>query len=243
MPVTDHDHEILTSPLMRFLLRQSPGLPKGLPGIEILGPVLNSLLDWLDLRHDQYDAFEVLGSGSYARVFWCKADRTKALKITTDQSDANACAILMRKPDPALLKVHNIIEIPKSPFFKAMYAILVEKLTPLSNAERRLWENAWEALPKLGVNLRHVGLQEDSLDDLKRYMVDAKPALVQIAQSVLPTLELWQEKLFQERQILWRDFHEGNILMRGRIPIISDYGLSLVKGVPSIPSLYYSLYY
>jgi len=92
------------------------------------------------LTHEQLDGIlEVIGetsypkyidSGYHAAVFWL-SDHKKVLKITFDYSDANAMEIVRKKPDPnAFLKVYEVYEVQP----KKLYAIVAEKLTPLTDA-------------------------------------------------------------------------------------------------------------
>jgi len=218
------------------LLRRYPSLPRGEEGRTLLMSVADALLELGGEKPGAYKNLSFLGSGAYAYVYWFKGNRSKVLKLTSDEDDAKACQILVKKPDKALLKVYAVRElVPHS-----LWAIITEKLTPLSSSEDRMWEEAHGAWETLGLSLRHIGLDKMFMGDLEEAMEDAERAghgeWNRAIERVLPTLEVWMKKL-TERGIIWRDLHRGNILMRGRVPIISDLGLSFVPRSGAIPIL------
>ena len=91
-----------------------------------------------------------INSGYHAAVFWL-SDRKKILKITWDYSDANACEIIRKKPDlKTFVKVYQVLEVPP----RRLYAIVAEKLTPLSD---RVWKEYFSAF----VNLFNYNSLED----------------------------------------------------------------------------------
>jgi len=196
----------------------------------------DSLLKWAGEKPGNYD-LPLLGSGADAKVFWLRSDRKKALKITTDNEDARSCNILNKKPNKSLLTIHKVALLPGG----FGYAILIEKLNPLSSSEEKKWENLIHGLRTLNLGFIHHGMSEDWLGDVKdEIALCEKDEIytweVDAIKEVLPTLETWVP-LLTERGILWRDFHVGNIMMRRTTPIICDYGRSSVRGGSSIKKL------
>jgi len=198
--------------------------------------IIDKLLEWVGSEEEAYDNLVYFAKGAYAWVYWLKHNRKQILKITSDESDAKASMILKNKPDKNLLKVYDVIKIGNID----LWAILVEKLNPLSSSQTKMWEDAQGALDSMGVTFRYEGLTKDKLEEAQDAAEDASSGGYQDWSSaihrVLPTLEKW-EKALAARGILWKDFHPGNVLMRGRVPIIADLGKTDIHGSPNIPKL------
>lgn len=231
-------YDVLTSHFGKFLLQKFSGaLPKGPEGQQKLKGVFELLINRLGLQESNYSDFSFLGQGADATAYWCQKDRKKVLKVTISESDAAACMILKKKGNKELLKVYDVIKLP---YHHSLYALLVEKLTPLSSAQEKMWDKARDAWESMSVVSRYTGLQEEFLEDLQNAREDAQqggyPNWAQDIQRVYPILERWAELLTQ-RGIFWTDIHSGNIMNRGREQIICDFGRSYIKKSPFIPIL------
>jgi len=209
--------------------------------MNIVQAYCDAILKWAGEKPGKYH-LPFLGEGEDAEVYWLNSDKKKILKLTMDKSDAHACQILAKKPDKSLLKVYKVVDVCHGGSDWG-YAILAEKLTPLSGSMRKYLEKALLGLKMMSSLPRH-GVT-------KPWIVEVKHALnvfkddpraqkyVDDVVNVFPILEAWANAL-TDRGIAWTDFHLGNIMMRRHDPVIVDFGRSRVyRG--SIPKLQVSL--
>jgi hypothetical protein len=177
-----------------------------------------------------------LGRGHFAEVYWLE-DKRKVLKLTKDKNDANACAILQRKPAKSLLKVYDVFKV--TPDNKTIYGIISEKLTPLSSSQSEHFSlftgfldywfggNIATFFPTLS-QIREAENRDP--EKWKRWCTRYK-----ITEKYLDLLKEWAKAL-ESRNIRWGDYKEENILNRGNTPVISDLGYSKVT-TQRLPSL------
>lgn len=183
-----------------------------------------------------------LGAGSYANVYWLN-DKKKALKITRDESDADASIILKKKPDRSLVKVYDVFELPA--VGRPLFGIVVEKLSPLSYKEEKSVSNLLNLLWDLGINdiptMKNIKEFKDRLSnpDPEKHGVDK---YIQeyydksgVTEEMIDLWETWAQVL-DARHIVWKDFKILNVMARGREIVISDIGYSTVPA-QKIPEL------
>jgi hypothetical protein len=102
-----------------------------------------------------------LGAGTFAEVYWLKGDRKRVLKITTDPADAYASEIVRRHPSKNLPRIHKVYEIVP----RKLFAIVAEKLQPLSATEFKEWANV---IPAIGMDDDNSSMAYDLTDSLLR---------------------------------------------------------------------------
>ncbi len=171
-----------------------------------------------------------LGEGSNAQVYWLN-DKKKILKITRDESDANASIILQHKPDRSLLHVHDVFEIPTN--YKTVLGIVAEKLSPLGKREEKRLQGLLAFLFDLGIK-DHPTME--NVLELRRRMFYPDPDKYptdkyikdyykrhRITEEAIDLWETWAKAL-DARDILWKDFTTYNVMSRGRNAVISDLG-------------------
>lgn len=188
-----------------------------------------AVLKWAGERPDNYD-LQHLGSGWDGSVFWL-SNKKKILKVTQDKPDAEASQILARKPNKELYKVYKVVQVGNDG-----YAIIAEKLSPLSGSEFQKWERVYHELH--GMHKHPSGQKPMTMSWLAEVEEEVEeerwnyPAL----DEKLGQIAEWVDLLTQ-RNILIRDFHAGNIMARGRLPIISDLGRARIIGAPGIKKI------
>jgi len=133
-------------------------LPKELARIILNFPGSDYIYALLDQWKIDPSELKFIGKGAYAHVFWIKNDRKKVLKITKDYADAEALMPFFWKPDKNFVKVYRVAQLGSS----GVYAILAEKLTPLSGREHNQWDELfdyiyeqWRITPAQYGGMRH----------------------------------------------------------------------------------------
>lgn len=209
--------------------------------------------DWNEFGHllqerlkDPLNHVTFLGSGAYGVVYWL-SDHKRVLKITNDEMDAYASAIVLKKPSKNLIKVYDVFQFG-GPLFNSTWAIVSEKLTPLSFRQEEIWLSVWHLkngdyhdafmgsgpAPWKGLTTAWVDEVDKWLQDVdpRRPGVSSYKALVE----ALPDLKAWAKEL-SKRGILWTDLKRDNIMNRNKRSVIVDLGFGKVSRHPSIPKI------
>lgn len=185
----------------------------------------------------------LLGKGSYASVFWLP-DRKKVLKITSDKTDATASAIVKKKPDSSLVKVYSIFQLPPGVFGETkVWGIVNEKLTPLpsssSNKIRAIRNLFFDSNMVDDPTIKNVKEFYSALNNPQTKQQEYIPTYMQrfgVTEQDLQDIWVHWAKVLEKRHIIWHDFKESNVMMRGRTYVICDLGFSTVSQ-QSIPVL------
>jgi hypothetical protein len=176
----------------------------------------------------------LLGKGSYASVFWLP-DRKKVLKLTSDKDDANASAIVQKKPDSSLVKVYNVFQLPPGVFGETKaWGIVNEKLTPLpssSNKIRAISNLFFDSNMVDDPTMKSVKEFYSALHNPQTKQQEYIPTYMQrfgVTEQDLQDIWVHWAKVLDKRHIIWQDFKESNVMMRGRTYVICDLGFSTV---------------
>lgn len=108
-----------------------------------------------------------------------------------------------------------------------MYGIVAEKLTPLARADFRLVEI---------LSYVFYGTDITNKTEVAQQLQKAKQKNIPLSDQEIRQLNLFSKAL-ADRTIVWGyDFHEENIMMRGRTLVISEFGggNSPPKRIPQI---------
>jgi len=196
--------------------------------------------------HEPGKSLKLLGDGTAAHVFWL-SDKKRVLKITGDLPDAEASAVVMKRPAKSIVHVYDVFQV------KGAFFIVEEKLTPLSGSEKSTWKNFddWrdsayspnQARDDEGVRieqgletmLSHMQLTDEWLHHLEAAFQSDPPTNFD-PNLVMKQLRQWARDLTQ-RNILWGDIYWENFMSRGHQIVISDLGYGRVFGAPRIPRL------
>jgi hypothetical protein len=164
---------------------------------------------------------QYLGEGSYAKAYWLKDDRKKVLKFTKDEADAQALFNMFWKPDRDIVRVFKVARIGSA----TAWAVLAEKLTPLSASEKKHWNNLfyymyneWHIQPR-----GYGGMNREWLSDVQFKLQET--GKYDEFQEQLEMLYVWTLELLKRNIDFW-DIHAGNIMKRGRQDILSELGLA-----------------
>ena len=189
--------------------------------------------DYLNLMAQRLDEPNLeklswLGSGTYAQVFWM-SDKKKVLKFTYDLSDAYACSIVQKRPDPAFVKIYDVFALTSVD--ASFYGIMAEKLTPLTtNNEIRIEKMNDLFIEDLGIfgHITTKALKEFKKQMHLPYIQDTiEEAGIEDIYADVELLQTWAKAL-EARGIRWGDLKPENIMNRGQALVISDLGYSNV---------------
>lgn len=198
--------------------------------------MIDSVLERIGEPAGNYN-FSFLGRGGKANVFWL-SDKKRIIKLTVDESDAQASEIVRKKPSKDLLKVYDVFQLGRE-----LWGIVAEKLTPIKGSEVDRWSNFRSTLetqqdfprfdyitPKYVEKIQDVVefLDDDPDDDEEFFSAGFYVCLEQLG--------VWADELSQ-RNILWKDLISDNVMHRGRTLVISDLGRCKVSGAPRIEKL------
>jgi len=188
--------------------------------------------------HEKDFSKKLLGKGGKAYVFWL-SDRKKVLKITVDDRDAKASAVVRDHPDKSLIHIYDVFQFGSTEF----YGIVAEKLTPLTGSDYQEWEEVSDIITAYadrydlphwqGLTPRWVKEANEALPDLEDIV---GKAFMNTFRAYLWQLTVWEEAL-TKRGITWSDLTPDNIMYRSRTQVISDVGRSRVKGSQRITKL------
>ena len=189
------------------------------------------------IGEDDNAILPLLNHGADAAVYWMKKDRKKVIKITRDAPDAWALEMFRRKPSKDVVKVYDVFQIFPTHRRSTLYGIVEQKLTPLHNALDVV--ASYDYVKDYGV--RWLGEDTDYGDIVK--LLEEDRAFYEnegnhkeadfIEQKVLPfahQMERWNNEL-HKRGIVFKDLHEGNVMMNGRRMVLMDLGRSQVQSV------------
>lgn len=176
-------------------------------------------------------SFKYLGEGGNAFVYWM-SDKKKVFKLTIDGSDANASELVRKKPNEAIVKVYDVFKIQKKSrsFPDPLCGIVAEKLTPLSGKNLKSIERLYNVV---GTSLP---ISQADLQDRIEEEEEKKSGFVLTTED-LHTLDRFNQALLT-LDIDWYDFYPENIMMRGRLPVISDIGVNAAPA-QKIPKLFF----
>jgi hypothetical protein len=175
---------------------------------------------------------KVLGEGTQGTAFLLK--NGKVLKITEDQTEAKASAIIAGKMTNNLVRVERVFLFGKT----GLYGIVMENLEPLSGLEEDFWDNfrdlfedidpgktiKWKELQ----SLIYYKLQDDGYeeDEIYGYLDEAE-------ENNLPQII---NELYKYGIVFW-DYHGKNLMKRGNQTVLIDLGYSNINKNPKIPIL------
>lgn len=177
-----------------------------------------------------------LGRGSYADIYWLPNSK-RVFKITRDQTDAQASQNLIGKRLTYIVNTYDVFKINRR-----FFGIVNEKLTPLGTSQKKKWadlRSIYEnTLLRYGAPpLSQTGLTVAWAMEVKdiafanMYGNDAE-----IFEEEFDMLLLFASEL-QKYRIIWKDWHSGNIMTRGRNQVISDLGGNTISPTQHIPYL------
>lgn len=181
-----------------------------------------------------------LGAGSYGVAF--DIGSNQVLKVTGDVKEAVASNKLIGKNYKHLVKVFKVFKFPEQ---DGMWrGIVLEKLTPMSNGEKREWQRADSVIDKYFSN----GLYSVFGKTWKEWTAIVREKAESVSEEALEELEEALEDLeaFKLDEILdelksagisFGDFHTGNLMKRQREYVITDLGQSLTAGGKHPPVL------
>lgn len=85
----------------------------------------------------KFPGVEYLASGSFGVANNCGNNRV--CKLTDDRNEAQFAYYISQNPDPFIIKVYEVYEIQEKP---ALWLIVSEKVRPLFNEEKKLYEKS-----------------------------------------------------------------------------------------------------
>jgi len=207
---------------------------------------LDAILEDIKMRLGEKDLARIgnLGSGSWASVFWL-SNRRKVVKVTHDPQDAQASAVVLKRPSKYLVKTYDVFALTPDKY--TVYCIVNEKLTPLGRREELLIPVLLRLLKQSGQNHSITMETYDAIikllekfrgRDWKSWLNSylAAQHLNMDADSFMDFYKNMAEAL-DSRGIRWWDIKKANFMMRGHQIVISDLGAGTVTGAPKIPSL------
>ena len=186
--------------------------------------IAKGLVDFLQPLGRQWNfdpnSLQRIGKGDYADVYWLK-DRRKVLKVTHDASDAMALASFFKNPNKNFVKVYNVARLETM----RAYALLEEKLTPLSGRAYNKWDELFDYIyEQWGIRPQNFnGIEQRWIAALRQQLQEHD--LYQEFEKEFIQCSIWSQ-ILERRQIIYSDFHTGNIMQRGSQLVINDLGLS-----------------
>jgi len=211
--------------------------PKGLAG--------------LGINAKNAGSFAVLGTGTRGTAFDVGGDRV--LKVTNDEHEAQAAAVLVNKDIKNIVRVYAVVHFGDTPY----YGILQEKLQPLPADVANEFNDALVATA-LPIWIKRANGSWDEVKKLtKQYILKQvkekfgldklnTPQAQQFAQNINSK---WNElvnkyglrdifKTLTELGIDFHDYHAGNMMVRddGTLVLI-DLGMSKIRGAGKISTI------
>lgn len=159
---------------------------------------------------------ESIGEGSFAAVYPMRDDPNVVVKITNDPTDAAVMAEMAFVPiQPGVPKVYGVYDLGEAPDARAggnIYAILIERLFPLTDQQHH-------AIKYLSVDVER-GWYSEEVDDLWE---DFKESPASVGYAYLNAVRILRALGFRPS-----DLHASNLMRRldGSFAV-SDFGLSL----------------
>jgi len=179
----------------------------------------------------------LLGHGADAAIYWMKKDRKKVLKITRNAPDAWALELFRRKPSKDVVKVYDVFQIFPKEKRNTLYGIVEQKLTPLHNVVD--FAASYDYVKDYGV--RWLG-EDTNYGDIVQLLEEDRAFYEKegnkkeadfIEKTVLPfahQMERWNDAL-HKRGIVFKDLHEGNVMMNRHQMVLMDLGRSKVQSM------------
>jgi hypothetical protein len=195
-------------------------------GKQISDEQVDRFLDYMG--HDTSKPLPFLGGGAFATAFWM-SDKKKVLKVTTDAADAYGLEIFRKRPMREAVRVYKVVEVEGSKGRSPIFAAVVEKLQDISDSEYEAiasFDTACERLaPDIWKYIRNAGWKQAAVEELDARLADIWVGdefdfIFNWLYDAIPQLE--------QRKIRWKDFHEGNVLARGRDLCIVDIGYATI---------------
>lgn len=94
--------------------------------------------------------FVVIGSGGdYGDVLEGMRPGT-AVKLTDDDKEVKVAERVLQSPMPGIVRVYSVHDLAQDEDSDSAWAIVVEKLLPLSEREKRVVARAWADSPRMG---------------------------------------------------------------------------------------------
>ncbi len=151
-----------------------------------------------------------LGSGAFGNAYLLKDG--KVLKITKDTDEAVISNFLINKNAAYIVKIFNVVKLPILESGEQIYAILQEKLSPLSSNKGTMLENNIKLLKKLIGGSDPFIFTNKSWEEIKK-IVNEK--------DTKNTINFLEKIGFanicnnlKELKIKYVDFHSGNFMLR-----------------------------
>ena len=170
---------------------------------------------------DQIKKIKALDSGSKGIAYDIG---NKVLKITTDKSEADASSLLVGKKLKGVSKFYDVFKYEgEDKLLRNTYVIIQEKLKDdmsaaiKAHAEFRKWFDATisDRVPGTkGISFSYEKYKDKAKEELSPELFNLYIGLMEL----------------QKYKIEWDDFHTGNILFRGKMPVIIDLGYSKSPG-------------
>jgi hypothetical protein len=199
----------------RVQVDTSKSIPEGSDDLELASNCLrlasltvSQIRAVLDRLGESSPRCSLLAKGGSALVF--KLASGRVLKITRSKTDAALFAATSARPSPYIAEAHDVFSIPVEG--RTRYAIVMDHLNPLPTG----WVKFFSSFQN-----KHIALQGDPLEMLKAF------------QKTYPRMAVSDEQrdwiigafsYLSSLGITMRDFHSGNMMMRGSLPQIIDLG-------------------
>jgi cytidyltransferase-like protein len=178
------------------------------------------------------DTKKFLGQGSYGSAYECTWNGKKcAIKGTEDESEALASNHIKGKKLKHVVNIYDVFKLPIDDSSDGTYCIVQELLTQTSDKEKEdihwLAEQLWDA--KTGKSIID-GDIEAVVKDFAALMHDREKDLDR-AIDIINMIDFGgMIEEIKEQNIEFFDYHEGNIMKRGKDFVVIDLGASASPG-------------
>lgn len=186
--------------------------------------LLRRFADSLNERYQQLGlnvdvaALPFLGHGLFGSTF--ALDATHVVKVTGDRSEASACANLIGQQLDHVVGIYDVVQLGK----QHLYCIVEERLRPLPESTAVKMDDAQWLL----WHLQNVDFDfYDAIDAAVEEADDDELSEAVVERQIAFLVKLGVPSMIEELEsagIHFTDYHSGNIMLRGRTPVITDLG-------------------
>lgn len=217
----------------------------------VIAAVKASAKNLLNQKGIDVSKLKELGRGQMGIAF--DAGNGKVLKVTTDRSEATSSNKIVGKNYNHIVRIEDTFRFKTSDGSK-IYGIVQEKLTPLSDQERREVDDAFDLIREKENLLKTIAtkswehLKQELFDEISKEVAgeigipETSPAFQNKVRKVsmrkhsyiVSLLEKYKisemMKELRNAKIEFADYHSGNIMKRGNDYVINDLGASKSDG-------------
>jgi hypothetical protein len=178
---------------------------------------------------DEYSKWKILGTGTRGTAF--DIGENKVLKLTDDENEAKAAVQLLKLSGNVtnIVTFYDVAALGNT----GMFAILQEKLTPISNEEKTEINTAFKTITPLRQWLIDSDSWDEVTNNVKKYFRENEKFSDEIKLS-WKIIEKFKIKSYFEMLgklgIKFFDYHGDNFMKRGDELVLIDIGNSKIAG-------------